>query len=241
MGRRGIPALLAALTLLPTSTTFLHGPPSLLPCRVHQAAPRSPHSKLGVDAALMARALWQRATCASTSRWGSRAQPQRTVSVQAQRRPASENSNYSVIIEDDDSLIQRVGSRGEVLIAARGSAAGSGSRARRDAIEQGQRAGAPPRPLPYPASNIDAMRAKAGVLRTSILQQQRELERLERKIDEASTRSREDNASSTPFRRLTQTLDRSLTRGWMYRTLDTFYSSTKVLRRKLVRVREKRG
>lgn len=222
---------LAALALLPTSTTFLHGAPSQLPCRLHRAAAHSRHSELGVDAALVARALWHRAECRNR---GSRAQPQRRVSAQAQRRPTSENSNYSVIIEDDDSLLQRVGSRGEAAIAARKAQ-------RSAAIQQGARAGAPPRPLPYPVSNIDAMRAKAGVLRTSILQQQRELERLEQKIDEASTRGSEVSAASTPFRRLTQTLDRSLTRGFFSRSFDTFTSSTKVLGRKLVRVREKRG
>jgi len=141
--------------------------------------------------------------------------------MRARRRPAS--GNTSLIFEEldeDESLVARIGS-GRVAPSAR--------------------AGAPPRPLPYPASNLDAMRAKAGVLRTSILQQQAELQRIERKIEEAVSREKASTAASTPFESLTQTLDRSVTRGVLSRSIETFFRSTAVLGRKLVRVKEKRG
>lgn len=67
--------------------------------------------------------------------------------------------------------------------------------------------------------NLDAMRARAGVLRTSILQQQLELQRLERQIVCCS--------SSTP--------------SLLNRTLTTFVASSNVLLRKLRRVKQKTG
>ena len=67
--------------------------------------------------------------------------------------------------------------------------------------------------------NLDAMRARAGVLRTSILKQQLELQHLERQIICCS--------QSTP--------------SLFNRTLSTFLASSNVLLRKLKRVQQKTG
>jgi len=71
------------------------------------------------------------------------------------------------------------------------------------------------------APNLDAMRAKAGLLRTSILKQQMELQQLEREIICCAQGSSTDDS-------------------WQ-RTLDTFLNSTNVLVRKIARVQQRIG
>jgi hypothetical protein len=95
-------------------------------------------------------------------------------------------------------------------------------------------------------SKLDAMRARAGVLRTRIRTQQEELQDLEQAIEKMTMRtqrigSARVRASRGPFQSFTRTLDRSLTRGFASRWVRTFTDSVAMLRRKLGRVRDREG
>jgi len=94
---------------------------------------------------------------------------------------------------------------------------------------------------PLPASQLDEMRAQAGVLRTKILKQQQELRVLEAAIEEARSRSRPSAELPEPIKTFTSTLNRTPTLTVLGRALDTFVASVNVLRRKLERVRSMRG
>jgi hypothetical protein len=95
-------------------------------------------------------------------------------------------------------------------------------------------------------SKLDAMRARAGVLRTRIRTQQEELQDLEQTIEKMTMRtqrigSSRMRASRGPVQSFTRTLDRSLTRGLASRWVRTFTDSVAVLIRKLRRVRDREG
>lgn len=106
--------------------------------------------------------------------------------------------------------------------------------------DTGVRGGTPPPPLAVPEKKLDEMRAQAGVLRTRILKQQEELRRLEHKIEQARS-TRKMASLPAPISSVTQTLDRTLTKGGAARVLGTFWESVRLLKRKLERVRAKRG
>ena len=106
--------------------------------------------------------------------------------------------------------------------------------------DTGVRGGTPPPPLAVPEKKLDEMRAQAGVLRTRILKQQEELRRLEHKIEQARS-TRKMAPLPAPINSVTQTLDRTLTKGGAARVLGTFWESVRLVKRKLERVRAKRG
>jgi hypothetical protein len=139
----------------------------------------------------------------------------------------------------------RMVSRGEVKKSRQDSddepiLNGLGSSVRGLASNTIKREGAPPPPLPIPESKVDAMRAQAGVLRTKILKQQQDLEKLEREIEEACSRD-DGRQLPAPIKSLTQTLDRTITKGVLVRAIGTFVESVNLLLRKLDRVRQRRG
>lgn len=86
------------------------------------------------------------------------------------------------------------------------------------------------------APNVDAMRARAGVLRRSILKQQIELQQLERDI--MCCNNNQKNAYNNEL--LTISPASWFTFAWN-RSLTTFQASSNVLRRKLDRVQTKNG
>jgi hypothetical protein len=95
-------------------------------------------------------------------------------------------------------------------------------------------------------SRLDAMRARAGVLRQQLYKQQQELKDLEQEIEKAVARtqrigSARVRASRGPIQSFTRTLDRSLTQGFAGRWVRTFAKSVDMLGRKLGRVRAKEG
>ncbi len=95
-------------------------------------------------------------------------------------------------------------------------------------------------------SRLDAMRARAGVLRQQVYKQQQELNDLEQEIEKAVLRTQRIGSararpSRGPIQKLTRTLDRSLTQGFAGRWVRTFAKSVDMLGRKLGRVRAKEG
>jgi len=120
----------------------------------------------------------------------------------------------------------------------------------------GARVGAPPPPLPVPASKVDRLVGRAGVLRTSIMKMKEELSTLESEIEDARNSAKPSSKRPGPilgFREperiggwrnsLTRTLDRTVEgrRGVLGRGIDTWVGSFNLLLRKLDRVRERRG
>jgi len=107
----------------------------------------------------------------------------------------------------------------------------------------GARVGAPPPPLPVPASKVDRLVGRAGVLRTSIMKMKEELSTLESEIEDARNSAKPSSKRPGPilgFREperiggwrnsLTRTLDRTVEgrRGVLGRGIDTWVSHISV-------------